>query len=110
MSSLSNTTWTFNVTNGGTATWTFNANGFAYSGGIKLGTWVEDSNGNFMIELNFYPVQPGYMTIWTGKHANGAGNGIVSPIYNRIVRPFVMSKAATTQAIDPAHDVALAID
>ncbi|QLF69841.1 hypothetical protein FE840_009970 [Peteryoungia desertarenae] len=109
MSSLSNTTWIFNVDNGSKATWTFNSNGFSYANGIKLGTWVEDGKGNFINELNFYPSFGSYYTVWTGNHANGAGTGIVSPMYNGTLFTFKMSKVTSTETLDTTHEAAFAL-
>ncbi|MBP1853261.1 hypothetical protein [Rhizobium halophytocola] len=91
MSSLASTTWKFDVPNSGTVVWTFNQDATASALGRQVGRWVEDDNGNFIIELNGQN-PGGYKSVWAGRHADGNGQGVSSPIFNNATFSFTMAK------------------
>lgn len=102
-STLLNTTWLFTCPSSGNITWSFGPNGGAFVYGIKMGTWVEDGNGWFMIQVNYKtPPVPGNLTTYAGNHANGQGNGISSPFFNLTTFDFTMTKQTKH---DPASTI-----
>ena len=105
MSTLASTTWRFDVAGSGHVVWTFHEDGTASAGGRAIARWVEDQNRNFIIELTGqHPGQ--YNTAWAGRHTDGTGQGVASPLYNGASFSFTMKKQqgaiSLREGMDPA--------
>ncbi len=95
MSTLANTTWTVNYTNGGVMTVAFAASGAAnitFNGGSTAsGNWAEAADGHFMFQWPKSTTNPNINEVFFGLHEAGEGSGHDCDISTSL-RSFTMTR------------------